>query len=74
MTIGRIEPTTFAGARGVRFTYEFARQNETLRRRGEAQGAMIAGKLYLITYEAPALYYYDRSAAAARQVAESARL
>jgi hypothetical protein len=35
---------------------------------------VIGGKLYLITYEAPGLYYYDRSAAAFRAVAESVRL
>ncbi|MCP3735304.1 hypothetical protein M9979_10520 [Sphingomonas sp. RP10(2022)] len=74
MTIGTIEPATFAGAKGVHFTYSFVRQDDTLRRRGEGRGAMIGGRLYLITYEAPALYYYDRSAAAARQVAESAQL
>jgi hypothetical protein len=74
MSIGTVEPIAFAGGKGVRFTYQFTRQGETLHRRGEGRGAMIGGKLYLITYEAPALYYYDRSVAAARQVAESARL
>lgn len=74
MSIGAVEPIDFAGAKGVRFTYAFARQGETLRRRGEARGAMIGGRLYLITYEAPALHYYDRSLAAARQVVDSARL
>ena len=69
-----VEPLPFAGNKGVRFTYSFSKQNETLQRRGEARGAVIAGKLYLITYEAPGLYYYDRSAAAFRAVAESVRL
>ena len=69
-----VEPLAFAGNKGVRFTYSFSKQNETLQRRGEARGAVIAGKLYLITYEAPGLYYYDRSAAAFRAVAESVRL
>ncbi len=74
MTVGTIEPVTFAGAKGVRFTYDFVREDETLHRRGEARGAFVGGRLYLVTYEAPALHYYDRSVAAARQVAESARL
>ncbi|GAA0664126.1 hypothetical protein FHT00_001132 [Sphingomonas insulae] len=74
MSIGTVEPVTFAGGKGVRFTYAFTRQGETLHRRGEGRGAMIGGRLYLITYEAPALYYFDRSVAAARQVADSARL
>lgn len=72
--IDAVEPATFAGAKGVKFTYSFSHQNETLRRRGEARAAMIGGKLYMITYEAPALYYYDRSYEAFRTVAESARI
>jgi hypothetical protein len=74
MTIERVEPATFAGNKGVHFTYGFSRQNESLHRRGEALGAIIAGRLYLITYEAPEIYYFERSAAAARVVANSARL
>lgn len=72
--IETVEPVQFAGAKGVRFTYSFSSQNETLRRRGEARAAMIGGKLYMITYEAPALHYYDRSYEAFRTVAESARI
>ena len=71
--IDTIEPIPFAGAKGVHFTYTFSKQNETLQRRGDARGALIGGKLYLVTYEAPSLYYYDRSAAAARVVADSVR-
>lgn len=73
MTIDTIAPTQFAGNNGVRFTYTFSKQNETLQRRGEARGAVIGGKLYLVTYEAPSLYYYDRSAGAAQTVADSVR-
>ena len=73
MAIDTIASIQFAGSKGVRFTYTFSKQNETLQRRGEARGAVIGGKLYLVTYEAPSLYYYDRSAAAARVVADSVR-
>ena len=72
--IDTIEPVQFAGSKGVRFTYTFSKQNETLQRRGEARCAIVGGKLYMVTYEAPSLYYYDRSAAAARVVADSVRL
>ena len=74
MTIERVEPATFAGNKGVHFTYGYTRQNESLHRRGEAFGAIIGRRLYLITYEAPAVYYFERSAPAARVVADSARL
>lgn len=74
MTIDHVEPTPFAGAGGVHFSYTFVRPEEAIHVRGEGFGTLRDGKLYLITYEAPALYYFERSAAAARQVAESARL
>lgn len=72
MSIDSIEPVIFAGAKGVRFTYSFTRQNEEVHRRGEARAAMIKGALYMITYEAPALHYFDNSLAAFRQLADSA--
>jgi hypothetical protein len=72
--IEKMEPVEFAGANGVRFTYLFSRQNESLHRRGEARGAIVDGKLYMITYEAPVLHYYDRSVQAARAIADSARI
>lgn len=74
MAIEKVEPATFAGNKGVRFTYAFTRQNESLRRRGEARAAVVAGKLYMITYEAPALHYFDRSAAAFRTLADTIKL
>ena len=49
------------------------RREDIEQRRGEARGAVIGGKLYLVTYEAPSLYYYGRSAAAAKVVADSVR-
>ena len=41
---------------------------------GAERGAMIGGKLYLITFEAPRLHYFDAGVAAFRQVADSAKL
>lgn len=72
ITIDLMEPTRFAGAEGIRFTYSYVRQNEDLRRKGEARAAMIQGKLYMITYEAPALYYYEKSLSDYHQLANSA--
>lgn len=72
ISIDSVEPSVFAGAKGVRFTYSFTKQGEDVHRRGEARGAMIKGALYMITYEAPALHYFDKSIAAYRQLADSA--
>lgn len=73
-SIGTVEPVTFAGKPGVRFTYSFVQQDEEVRRNGEATGAIINGKLYLITYEAPAIYYFDRDVAAYRRLVETAKV
>ncbi len=53
-----IEPVQFAGNTGVRSTYAFSKRKETLHRRGEALGAAIGGKLCMVMYEAPSLYWY----------------
>lgn len=73
-TVEGMEPMAFAGKPGIRFTYSFTRPNEDLPRKGEGRGAMIDGKLYLITFEAPRLHYFDAGVASFRQVADSAKL
>ncbi len=59
MSIDPIEPAVFAGQPGFRFAYSFVVQGEEVRRKGEATGAVIGGKLYLITFEAPVIHYFD---------------
>lgn len=72
--IDTVAPATFAGARGFRFTYHYTGADETLTRKGLASGAVIGGKLYLISYAAPAVHYYDAGLAGAQAIMESARL
>jgi hypothetical protein len=63
----RMEPTRFGGRDGVRFEYSFTTDDE-VRRRGEGYGAIVNGQLYLITYEAPVIHYFDGALEAYRQV------
>ncbi len=72
--IGKVEPATFAGRPGVHFTYTFVQQGEEVRRNGEGTGAIIGGKLYLITFEAPVIHYYDRDIANYRKLVMSAEV
>jgi len=74
MTIDSVEPADFVGSKAVRFTYSFLRANSDVRRKGEAYAAIVSGKLYMITYEAPVLYYFDRDLEAFRRIAASAKL
>jgi hypothetical protein len=72
MSIDKIEPAKFSGQTGFRFTYNFTIQNEEVKRIGEARGAIVNGKLYMITFEAPSIYYYDRDIESFRKIADSA--
>jgi hypothetical protein len=71
MAIDSVEPATFAGNQGFKFTYSFALQDE-VKRKGEARGAIIGGKLYMITFEAPRIHYFDRDLASFYKIADSA--
>ena len=72
MSIDSIEPATFATQPGFRFTYSYTVQNEEVRRLGEARGGIIEGKLFMITFEAPAIHYFARDVEAFRSIADSA--
>lgn len=72
--VGRVEPVTFAGQPGVRFGYSFVQQDEEVHRQGEATGAIVNGRLYLISFEAPSIYYFERDVVHYRQLTTSARI
>lgn len=74
MAIDTIEPAHFAGRQGFRFTYHFTLQGEEVRRKGEAAGAVIDGRLYLIAFEAPEIHYFDAGIERARAIVSSARI
>lgn len=73
MTIDSVEPATLAGQQGVHFTYTFTNQ-DGVRRNGDATAAIIGGKLYMITFEAPVIHYFNRDVASYRQVVASVQL
>jgi hypothetical protein len=74
MSIDSVEPATFAGRPGFHFSYTFVIQGEEVKRKGEATGAVIGGKLYLITFEAPVIHYFDARRGAAKSVVDSAKI
>jgi len=73
-SIDSIEPASFAGVPGFRFAYSFVVQGEEVRRKGEASGAISGGRLYMISYEAPVIHYFDRHVEAYHAIVKSARL
>lgn len=74
MTIDTQEPASLGGHKGVRFTYSFVRQDDELSRKGEAVGAFIGNKLYLVTYEAPAIHFFDKDVDKFRQLASTLKV
>lgn len=74
MQIGAQEPALVAGHKGIHFAYSLTRADDEVERKGEGFGAMIGGELYMVTYEAPALYYFDKDVAKFRALAASLTL
>jgi len=58
--ITAVEPATLAGYAAVRFTFDYAVAGSPLERKGLAVGMLINGNLHLITFVAPALYFFER--------------
>lgn len=54
------KPDRFLGHDGIRFTYDYVDEDE-LPRRGEGRAALISGLLYMVTFSAPRVHYYDRT-------------
>jgi hypothetical protein len=68
--IESVAPGLFAGRKGVTFKYAYVGSDD-VRRKGEASAAVIDGKLYMVTYEAPLIFFYDNSLAPYRQLVGS---
>lgn len=71
--LGESTPTKFLGRDGVRFAYEFT-DRDGLTRKGEAHAVIIGKRLYMATFDAPRLHYYDRAIAEFRALTASAQL
>jgi hypothetical protein len=48
--------------------------NEEVRRKGEAVAAIVDGKLYMITFEAPDVFYFQRDQPAYRAIVTAATI
>lgn len=57
--MGKVEPAKLGKYDGVRFGYSYAAQAEDVERKGEAVAAIVEGRLYMVNYVAPSLYYFD---------------
>lgn len=67
------EPTKFLGRDGVIFSYEFTDEDQ-ITRKGEATAAIVDGKLYMVSFDAPRLHYFDKAIGDVRALVATARL
>ncbi|MBY0619930.1 MAG: hypothetical protein K2P72_08470 [Sphingomonas ursincola] len=68
-----VQPTRFLGQDGVMFTYEYVDQDQ-LTRKGEAHAAIVAGRLYMIGFDAPRLHYFEWNIGDFHRIVQSARM
>ena len=69
-----VRPAKLAGADGVEMDFAYATEGDNLERRGVARAATIGGRLYLISFDAPKLHYYEAGLPAALAIMNSARV
>ena len=67
------QPAQFLGRDALRFEFRTLGSDD-LRRRGIAYATIIGDKLYMMTYEAPTLYFFDRNRTDFEQLVASARI
>lgn len=68
------EPADLGGHPGIKFTYTFVSANDEVERKGEAVGAVVKGRLYIVSYEAPGIYFFDKDIDAYRLLASTLKL
>ncbi|OQW39527.1 MAG: hypothetical protein A4S12_11265 [Proteobacteria bacterium SG_bin5] len=72
-TVTSTEPDRFLGQSAVRFTYDYVDEND-LPHRGEARATIAKGQLYMVTFDAPRLHFFESSLQDFRQLCDSAKL
>lgn len=58
--MGAIEPAKMGGKDAIRFGYDYVTENNHLAYKGQVTATIVDKKLYLIDFEAPAMYYFNR--------------
>ncbi|MCB1995666.1 MAG: hypothetical protein H6933_04420 [Burkholderiaceae bacterium] len=73
-TLDKLSPDTFAGGEGFRFEFSSIRKYDEVTLRGIGWGAVRDGRLYVITYTAPRMSFFERHRGSAEAIARSARI
>jgi hypothetical protein len=74
VTVTRVEPTVFAGEKGVRFEFTLARRADDVMLKGVGWVAVYKDELFAATFAAPRLAFFARLLPMAEAVVKSARI
>lgn len=69
-----VRPATLAGANGIEMDFTYASEGDNLERQGTARAAVVGGKLYVISYDAPKIHYFRAGLPTALAIMNSARV
>lgn len=69
-----VEPAMLGGEAAVKFTFSYAVEGSSLKRRGMGIGTIKKGALYLITFVAPEIFYYERDLPKVEKIVASVKL
>ena len=70
----RVAPGRFVDQPGFRFEHTITRKSDNVLLKGVGQAAVVKGKLYLVAFTAPSIYYYDRYLPQVEPLMASARI
>jgi hypothetical protein len=70
----RVAPGRFGDQPGFRFEHTITRKSDNVLLKGVGQAAVVKGKLYLVAFTAPSIYYYDRYLPQVEPLMASARI
>lgn len=74
VAVTRVEPTVFAGEKGVRFEFTLARRADDVTLKGVGWAAVHQDELYAATFAAPRLSFFPRLLPMAEAVVKTARI
>lgn len=72
--VGTVAPDRMGGHDAVRFTFTYSVQGDDLPRKGVAKAAIVGGQLYLVSFVAPSVYYFDRDAAKVNALLDTVKI
>lgn len=73
-TLDKVSPAPFIGQQGYQFEFSSIRKTDEVQLRGIGWGAVRNGELFVITYTAPRLAFFQRGVGSATAIAKSARV